>query len=247
MRRLIKTGTTLFSLLLIAAMLLCPSLSHAYDFKKEKILSTEPTYAKNGLVATNHPMASHAGIMILEKGGNAFDAAVATALALNAVDMAMCGPGGASFWLLWDAKNKKLHSLDADTQAPAAATPDKFADRSELLSGVKAMGIPGNMKAYAEVLEKFGTMKMEEVMQPALRYLEEGFVLTGRQSANYKAQAAQAPLMYPNLARVYAPDGEWPPAGTLMKNPDLARTFRTVAKEGVDAFYKGSIAKEMVA
>ncbi len=242
----IKAKAKIFALIAGVAFLLCPAISQAYDFNKEKILSPEPTYSKNGVVASNHPMASHAGIMIMEKGGNAFDAAVATALALNAVDMAMCGPGGASFWLLWNSKENKLYSLDADTQAPAAATPDKFKDRAELLSGVKAMGIPGNMMAYAQVLEKFGTMSLEEVMQPALKYLEEGFVLTGRQSANYKAQAAQAPLLYPNLARVYAPDGEWPNAGALMKNPDLARTFRTVAKEGIDAFYKGSIAKEMV-
>jgi len=218
----------------------------AYDYNSEKILSKAPFFAKNGLVSCSHPIAAQVGVNILQKGGNAFDAGVATALALNAVDMAMCGPGGASFWLLWDAKNNKLLSLDACTQAPAAATPDKFKDRSDLLSGLKAMGIPGNMKAYFEVLEKFGTMKFADVAESAIHYLEEGFVLTQRQSSNYKKQAAQAPVMYPNLGRVFAPDGEWPEPGALIRNPDLAKTFRTVAKEGVDAFYKGPIAREMV-
>jgi gamma-glutamyltranspeptidase/glutathione hydrolase len=229
-----------------ATVLLSATQSIAYDYKAERVLSSAPLFAKNGMVSSNHPIASQVGVNILQNGGNAFDAAVGTALALNAVDMAMCGPGGASFWLLWDAKAGKLHSLDANTQAPAAATPDKFKDRSELLSGLKAMGIPGNVKAYTEVLNKFGTMKFEQVLQPALSYLENGFVLSQRQSRNYKLQAAQAPVMYPNLARVFAPNGDWPEPGALMKNPDLARTYRIIAKEGADAFYKGSIAKEMV-
>jgi gamma-glutamyltranspeptidase/glutathione hydrolase len=232
--------------LAVSALVFGPAAAQAYDYKTEKILSPAPLFANHGMVSSSHPIASQVGISIMAKGGNAFDAAVAVALTLNAVDMAMCGPGGASFWLLWDAKEGKLHGLDADTQAPAAATPDKFKNRSELLSGVKAMGIPGNMKAYVEVLEKFGTMSFEEVSKPAIEYLENGFVLAQRQSFDYKLQAAQAPLQNPNLARVFAPEGEWPDPGALIKNPELAQTYKTVAKEGVDAFYKGSIAKEMV-
>ncbi|MDR2387932.1 MAG: gamma-glutamyltransferase, partial [Deltaproteobacteria bacterium] len=231
---------------LVLAVLALAVTAQAYDYNVEKILSPAPVFSQNGLVSSAHPLASEVGTMILKQGGNAFDAAVAVALTLNAVDMAMCGPGGASFWLLWEAKEGKLHSLDADTQAPSAATPDKFKDRSELLSGAKAMGIPGNMKAYVEVLEKFGTMSFEEVSKPAIKYLEEGYVLTKRQSVGLKKSAAQAPLQYPNLARVFAPDGQWPDEGAVIKNPELAQTFRTVAKEGVEAFYKGSIAREMV-
>lgn len=247
MRRFHRTKQTLATLLAgigLMTFFLPPAMG--FEYKSEKILSKAAVFAKNGMVASAHPLASRVGVQILEQGGNAFDAAVATALTLSAVDMAMCGPGGASFWLLWNAKEGKLYGLDADTQAPAAATPDKFADRSELLSGLKAMGIPGNMMAYCTVLEKFGTMPFEKVAAPAIRYLEEGFVLSQRQSHNYKTQAAQAPMMYPNLARVFAPEVEWPDAGAVMKNPELAATYRTIAKEGADAFYKGSIAKEMV-
>lgn len=244
---LFKTKITKCMAMLISiTMLVGPSYAGAYNFKGERILSKAPVFGNNGMVSCSHPIAAFVGASILQKGGNAFDAAVGTALALSAVDMAMCGPGGGSFWLLWDSKNNKLRALDAGTQAPAAATPDKFKDRSELLSGLKAMGIPGNLKAYCEVLDQYGTMKFGDVVEPTLKYLEEGFVLTQRQSANYKSQAAQAPLMYPNLARVFAPDGEWADAGTLMKNPELAKTYRIIAEEGPDAFYKGSIAKEMV-
>lgn len=232
--------------LCIGILLGSVSPGQTFDFKGEKILSKAPVFAKNGMVACSNTMASRVGVKVLEDGGNAFDAAIATALTLNAVDPSMCGLGGASFWLIWNAKEKKLYSLDANTQAPAAATPDKFADRSELLNGLKAMGIPGTAAAYFAVLEKFGTMSFEQVMQPSLRYLEEGFVLTQRGNANFSAAAAHVPVVFPNLAKVYAPDGEWPPAGSLMKNPDLAKTLRTLAKEGPDAFYKGSIAKAMV-
>jgi gamma-glutamyltranspeptidase/glutathione hydrolase len=231
---------------LAAAVLALCFPVQAYDYKVEKILSPAPVFSKNGVVSSEHPIASSVGIQILKEGGNAFDAAVAVALTLSAVDMSMCGPGGASFWLLWDAKAGKLYSLDADTQAPAAASPDKFKDRTELWSGVKAMAIPGSMKAYVEVLEKFGTMSFEEVSKPAIKYLEEGFVLSQRQSDDLKKTAAQVPILNPNLGRVFAPEGHWPNAGAIMRNPELAQTYKTVAKEGVDAFYKGSIAKEMV-
>ena len=97
------------------------------------------------------------------------------------------------------------------------------------------------MKAYTEVLDKFGTMKFADVVKPTLRYLEEGFVLTQRQSNNYKRNAAQAPVLYPNLARVFAPSGEWGDPGTLIKNPELATTYRTIAKEGAEKRIKASV------
>lgn len=247
MHRMKFLEQSVLSLLLSCGFLLSAALpAQAFDFKSEKILSKAAVFSQNGMVACSNPMASRVGVNILEQGGNAFDAAIATALTLNAVEPSMCGPGGASFWLIWNAKEKKLYSLDAGTQAPNAATPDKFANRQELLSGVKAMGIPGNVKAYFTVLETFGTMPFEKVMQPAIGYLENGFVLTQRAKSGFEAAAGQVPLVSPNFAAVYAPDGAWPPAGALMKNPDLATTFRTLAKEGPDAFYKGSIAQAMV-
>lgn len=232
--------------LLGVSMIGATSAMAAFDLQNAKFLGKAAPFSNRGMVSCSHPLAAQAGIDILKAGGNAFDAAVATALTLNAVDMSMCGPGGASFWLLYDAKSGKLHAVDAGTQAPAAATPDKFEGRHELLDGVKAMGIPGNMKAYWEVLEKLGTMPFSKVMAPAVDYLENGYVLSQFQSNAYKKNAAQAPLLYPNLARVFAPDGTWPDAGAIMKNPELAATFKAVADEGIDVFYKGRIAKEMV-
>ena len=170
-----------------SVVLMLPALAQAYEYKAERGLSPAPLFSKSGMVSSSHPLASQVGVNILQKGGNAFDAAVATALTLNAVDMSMCGPGGRELLAALGCQGRQApHSLDADTQAPAAATPDKFKDRSELLSGVKAMGIPGNMKAYTEVLSKFGTMKFAEVVQP-------GAVLSPR-TATCSASAKALPI-----------------------------------------------------
>ncbi len=216
-----------------------------FDFKPYPIISNQSVYAKNGMVSSAHPFASKIGVEILEKGGNAFDAAVGTALALNAVEPWMCGPGGGSFYILWDAKKKEMRALDADTLAPYAAKPSAFKDRAELTQGLKAMPIPGSMAGYWEILTKYGTMSFAEVAAPAMYYLENGFPLSNS-GYSFLGRVPEVPVLFPNLAATVAPDSEWPKPGQLMKNPNLANTYRIIAKEGIDAFYKGSIAKEMV-
>lgn len=221
------------------------ALGSDFDFKPYPRISNQPVFAKSGMVSSAHPFASQIGVEILKKGGNAFDAAVATALALNAVEPWMSGPGGGSFYLLWDNKNKEVIALDADTVAPYAATPDAFADREELRQGYKSMPIPGSMAGYWEILEKYGTMSFAEVAAPAIYYLENGFPLSSN-GYNLLGRVPELPVLFPNLSETVAPDGEWPKAGNLMKNPNLANTYRIIAKEGIDVFYKGRIAKEMV-
>lgn len=216
-----------------------------FDFKAYPIISNQPVYSKYGMVSSAHPFASRIGIEIMQKGGNAFDAAVATALALNACEPWMSGPGGGSFYLLWDNKKKEMRALDADTVAPYAATPSAFKGREELSGGLKSMPIPGSMAGYWEILSKYGTMSFADVAAPAIHYLENGFPMSGS-GYGYLGRIPEALILSPNLAATVAPDGEWPRPGFLMKNPNLAKTYRTIAKEGVDAFYKGSIAKEMV-
>lgn len=221
------------------------ALSGDFNFKSYPILSMQPVFAKNGMVSSAHPFASRIGVEVLQKGGNAFDAAVATALALNAVEPWMCGPGGGSFYVLWDNKKKEIRTLDADTVAPYAATPDKFANREELRVGYKAMPIPGSMAGYWEILTKYGTMSFADVAAPAIYYLENGYPMS-QAGYGYIMRVPELPLRFPNLAKTWAPESEWPKPGQLMKNPNLARTYRTIGKEGIDVFYKGAIAKKMV-
>lgn len=217
-----------------------------FSFKAYPRISNQPVFAKNGMVSSAHPFASRIGVEVLQKGGNAFDAAIATALALSAVEPWMCGPGGGSFFILWDNKKKEMKALDADTVAPYAATPDKFKDRSELAVGYKAMPIPGSMAGYCEILSKYGTMSFADVAAPTIFYLENGFPMS-TSGYGYLGRIPESLIQFPNLAKTVAPDGEYPRPGELMKNPNLAKTYRIVAKEGVKAFYTGSIAKKMVA
>lgn len=236
-----------WSLLWIVMLFWLPQASAASDFsfKPYPRISNQPVFAKNGMVSSAHPFASRVGVEILQKGGNAFDAAVATALVLSAVEPWMCGPGGGSFYILWDNKKKEMKALDADSLAPYAATPDKFKDRSELAVGLKSMPIPGSMAGYWELLSKYGTMSFAEVAAPAISYLENGFPMSSS-GYSYLGRIPEALILFPNLAANVAPAGEFPKPGQLMKNPNLANTYRIIAKEGIDAFYKGSIAKKMV-
>ena len=208
-------------------------------------VAKQAVYSANGMVSCAQPIAAMIGLDTLRKGGNAFDAGIATALALNAVEPWMCGPAGGSFWLLYNGKTKKLIALDSDNLAPYAATPDKFT-RETLYSGCSAQGIPGSLAGYFAVLEKWGTMSFAEVVKPALKYMEQGFVLTPIGDRYLNHYTPQVPAQFPNTARVFAPEGKWPKAGELMKNPELAKTYRKLAVYGKDEFYKGEIAKEMV-
>ncbi|UCF92057.1 MAG: gamma-glutamyltransferase [Desulfobacterales bacterium] len=209
------------------------------------IVTKQSVYAANGMVSSAHPIASMIGVDILKKGGNAFDAGVAVALALNTVEPWMCSPAGSSFYLIYDAKNKEFMALDADNLAPYAATPDKFT-RDTLREGCTAMGIPGNLAGYFAVLEKYGTMSFAQLLEPVLYYLERGFVLSPIGERFYQ-RMQHAIALFPNWARVYAPTGKLPKTGAIIKNPDLARTYRRLAIYGRDEFYKGDIAREMVA
>ncbi|MBW2618649.1 MAG: gamma-glutamyltransferase [Deltaproteobacteria bacterium] len=246
-KRSLKEGKLLLLVFLALALLLCSGSSSyaAFKFNFVPFLTKQSVYSANGAVTTHSPMASEVGIEILKKGGNAFDAGIAVALALTAVDPTMCSPAGSSFYLCYDVKSKKVQALDADNLAPYAATPDKFT-RETLGEGVMSMGIPGNLAGYFAILERYGTMSFGEVAQPAIRYLEDGFVMTPLGSLYNSLFCAHCPAVFPNLARVYAPDGSFPQPGELMKNPDLARTYRKIAGQGKDVFYKGEIAKEMV-
>lgn len=235
-----------------AALLVQSSAAMAIEFHREvKYPQRNAVAASNGMVTATSPLATAVGVEILKKGGNAFDAAIATALMLNAVDPSMSGPMGAAFFTLYNAKEGKVVALDAGSMTPLGFKPEYYKtngkeDREKMVEGPLSWTIGGAMAGYDAVLKRYGTMSFAEVAAPAIYYLENGYPLTQHSALAWKNGFPDVPLLFPNLADVYAKDGAWPEAGTLVKNPDLARTFRTVAKEGVDAFYKGSIAKEMV-
>ena len=211
-------------------------------------------YAKSGMVSAAHELASQAGVEIMKKGGNAIDAAAATALALHVVEPYNIGIGGGRFITVRFAKTGEVVFLDFREHAPASARKDMYASeqsKKENWSAVggKASGVPGWVKGWFYALEKYGTMTFEEVMQPALRLAEEGYVWSEAQGATLMEGNNFEQLTNLNGDGSYVPyfeDGLPIPAGTVIKHPGLGKAFRLLAKDGPDAFYKGPIGEAFV-
>lgn len=221
---------------------------------------TEPNkpldiYAKNGMVSAAHFLASQAGLEIMAKGGNAIDAAAATALALNVVEPYNIGMGGGGFITVRFAQTGEVVFLDFREHAPASARKDMYASeeaKKENWSSVggKAAGVPGWIKGWFYAIEKYGTMSFEEVAQPAIRLAENGYVWTDAQVATLLEGSNYEKLLTLNGEDAdlpYFTDGLPTPGGTLIKHPGLAKAFRLLAKDGPDAFYKGPIGEAFVA
>ena len=242
------------ALSLSLAAIFLASQALAADFKYyPRYPQRNAVAASQGMVTATSPLATQVGLDVLKNGGNAFDAAVATALMLNAVDPSMCGPMGAAFFVIYNAKEKKVYTLDAGSMTPLGFKADFYKtngkeNRDKMLEGALSWTIGGTLAGYDALLQRFGSKTFAELAEPAIFYLENGFRMTEHTHNAVKNGFPDVPLLFPNLARVYAPDGTWPATGELVKNPDMARTYRTVAKEGIKAVYgkNGSIAKEMV-
>ena len=211
--------------------------------------SRSEVVARNGMVATSQPLAAEAGLEILRAGGNAFDAAVATAAVLNVVEPEAAGMGGDAFILAWSAKDRKLIALDGSGRAPSGATPERFAARGAKIvpfNGIDSAVVPGAVDAWDVLLKSHGTMGLKQVLEPAARIAEQGFGVSERIAAEWKGRAAFL-KQDPESARVYLPGGDPPPLYSVFRNPDLAKTFRMLQSGGRDAFYKGPVAKAIVA
>ncbi|HXG12405.1 MAG TPA: gamma-glutamyltransferase [Gemmataceae bacterium] len=205
--------------------------------------------APHGMVATSQPLAAQIGLDVLKNGGNAVDAAVAVNAALGLVEPMMCGIGGDLYALVWDAKTKKLYGLNASGRSPYRATRAYFAEKG--LAQIPEIGplswsVPGCVDGWDQLLRRFGTMKLASLLEPTIRYAEEGFPVTEVIAASW--QTAE-PLLaqHPDTAQTYLKDGKAPRPGEVFRNPNLARTYRELARNGRDAFYKGALAEAMVA
>ncbi|MBL3591991.1 MAG: gamma-glutamyltransferase [Synergistaceae bacterium] len=208
--------------------------------------------ARHGMVSSAHELASKAGVEIMQKGGNAIDAAVATMLALNVVEPNASGIGGGGFMVVRFAATGEVIFLDYREVAPASATKDLFASdqaKAEKWSvvGGKAVGVPGQVMGMFTALEKYGTLSFAEVAEPALRLAEEGFEVhpmqTGIIADNFEKMAA-----YNDLDKLaFFEEGLPIEAGRILRQPELAKAFRLLAQDGPDAFYRGPIGEALVA
>ena len=219
--------------------------------------ASSPVEAKNGMVAAAHPLASQVGVEILKKGGNAVDAAVATAFALGVVEPNASGLGGGGFILVYNAKTKGVTAIDYREMAPLKATPDMYklaADGkvvdNETEQGHKAVAIPGTLAGLTLALKQHGTMSLKDVMAPAIRIAEEGYTVSKTLNAMMKDNFDKL-TKYPAAAAVYLKAGLPYEVGDKLVLKDLAKSYRMIAEKGPDVFYKGEIAdaieKEMKA
>ena len=203
--------------------------------------------AKNGMVATSHPLASQVGIDILKKGGNAIDAAIAANAAIGLMEPTGNGIGGDLFAIVWIEKEKKLYGLNASGRSPKKLTIEYFKENnfhSIPPYGPLPVSVPGCVDGWFELHDKFGKIKMNEILEPAIKYAENGFPVT-ELVAYYMKNASRNFEDYPNFKETWMPNGSTPKKGDLFKNPSLAETYKKIAQSYGEDFYKGDIAKEI--
>jgi gamma-glutamyltranspeptidase/glutathione hydrolase len=216
-----------------------------------------------GMVASAHSLATQAGLDILKKGGNAFDAAVAVAATLNVVEPSRSGIGGVGFMTLYVAKTGEVVSLQMTGSAPYAATPDRFKSKRDQEAGYLAGVVPGNFGGWTALLDKYGTMSLADVLATAVHYAEQGFPVDSYLGETLGDSRSNLEI-FPTTAAVFVPNGALPKEGERLVQKDLATTFkRIIAVESAarkagktrnqaltaasDFFYRGELAKEFVA
>ncbi len=203
--------------------------------------------AGQGMVASSQPLASQVGLDILKRGGNAVDAAIAMAAVLSVTEPRMTGVGGDAFMLVYSAKTGTIEGLNASGRAPRALTLDHFAAKKLTAiptTGMEAVTVPGAFDGWVTLLEKHGTMKLADLMAPAIHYAENGFPLMEKAAEDW---AAEVPRLKgtPLTADTFIVQ-RVPQPGEIVVQQNLARTYRTLAAGGRDAFYRGPIAKAIV-
>jgi len=201
----------------------------------------------HGVVAADHPLASAAGLAILKQGGNAVDAACATAFALGVVNPAGSGIGGGGFMMILPAKGTAPVVLDFRETAPAGASRDMYLkagpDASRL--GGLAIAVPGEVLGCAEAVKRHGKLKLARVLAPAIQLAARGFVVGGHLARSSREAARQITARSADLARMFLPGGKPVVAGQRMQRPRLARSLRAIAAGGPAVFYGGWIARDL--
>ena len=207
-----------------------------------------PVCAMHGMVASSQPLASEAGLEILRQGGNAADAAVATAATLALTEPTSTGLGGDMFALHYDGASGKVTALNGSGRAPAALTLSLLRDQGlgDALPPFHAhnVTVPGACAGWCDLLERHGSMEMRRILAPALRLARDGFPVAPI-TAYYWARGAQGQLLHAPGGEELLIDGRAPAAGEIFRNPGLARTFEAIADGGKEAFYRGEIAKRI--
>jgi gamma-glutamyltranspeptidase/glutathione hydrolase len=204
--------------------------------------------ASHGMVASSQPLASQTGLEVLKRGGHAVDAAIAMAAVLNVTEPNMTGIGGDAFMMVYSSKTGKLEALNASGRAPRALNLAHFTSKGVTqmpTSGMETITVPGAFDGWVTLLEKYGTMKLADLLAPAIGYAENGFPLMEKTVADWIPEVDKL-KRDSAAAATYLVNGAAPKAGDIFVQKNLARTLRTLAAVGRDAFYRGEIARAIV-
>jgi gamma-glutamyltranspeptidase/glutathione hydrolase len=223
---------------------LCAPLGHPQDRSQTRSM----VISRGGIVATESPLASQAGVRILERGGNAVDAAIAANAMMGVVEPMMNGIGGDLFVLVYDAKANKLYGLNASGRAPKDLTIEflqKQGLRDMPQRGINSVTVPGVVDGWQKLADKFGRKKLAEDLAAAIRTAQDGFPVPEWDAAYW---AATIDLLRSDeaAAKTYLPQDRAPKVGEVFRNPDIATSLQQIANHGRDAFYKGEIAAKIL-
>ncbi len=201
-----------------------------------------PFQARNGIVTSGHALASQAGVRTMMTGGNAIDAAIATAAALGVVEPTMSGMGGDGFLLIYDANEGEITAVNATGPAPMLATREKYlADGGIPMHGMRSVSVPGVVDGWLLAHERYGVLPLEEVLKPAIELCEDGFPISARLAMHMRDVLDEF-----NAAEysrpIFTHDGEAMQPGDLLVQKNLGASYRLLAREGREAFYEGAIA-----
>ncbi|WP_314216549.1 gamma-glutamyltransferase [Pseudarthrobacter equi] len=244
--------TAALAMSVTSGAIMSPASAHKWDDEPEK-KATATGYG--GAVSTVDADASAAAITVLRKGGNAVDAAVAAAATLGVTEPYSAGIGGGGYFVYYDAKSGEVHTLDGRETAPAAVPNDAFIDPAtgkpynfspELVTSGVSVGVPGTAATWERALKRWGSLSLGDALKPATEVADNGFTV----DSTFNLQTEENRVRFsafPSTSELYLPGGAAPAVGSVLKNPDLADTYRLLGDEGTDAFYKGPLAEEIAA
>lgn len=240
-------------LLLLVLLVSVPPLGAGDRIVGAPFATRSPVLGRHGMVCASQPLAAQVGLSVLQAGGSAVDAAIATNAMLGLTEPTGSGVGGDLFVLLWDNQEQRLVGLNGSGRAPAdldlAALKLRLAELGSegsipLRSGL-SVSVPGCVDGWFTLHERYGRLPMEQLLAPAIRYAREGFPMT-QVIGEYWRRSQRAYRDFPEFMATYMPGGETVPEGAIFKNPNLAATYEALASGGRDAFYTGALARDIV-
>jgi len=238
---------------LIVLLTTLPGILMAADRITGKTFATRSeVIASNGMAATSHPLATQVAVDILQRGGSAVDAAIAANAALALMEPTSNGIGGDLFALVWDPKTGRLHGLNASGRSPENLTMEDHLrmghENGIPFYGVHSISVPGCVDGWFALHDTFGKLPMEDILRPTIAYAREGHPVSEVIAFYWERSVAfrRNREDMPGFMETFAPDGSAPAKGEIWKNPALAETLETIAREGRSAFYNGSLTEKMV-